>query len=53
MKLTVDELLRSKIRDREKIAEAARHIDAFRRKYGKPSKGCDSVSLIRKLRETR
>jgi len=53
MKLSVDELLRSKIRDREKIAEAARHIDVFRRKHGKPPKGFDSVSLIRKLRDTR
>lgn len=53
MKVTVDELLRSKIRDREKMADAAHRIDEFRRKYGNPPKGFDSVSAIRKLRESR
>ena len=50
MKLSVDELLRSKVRDREKIARAIRDIDRLRRKA---TPGWDSVKMIRKIRESR
>lgn len=50
MKLTVDELLRSKVRDREKMAKASRAIDRLRRK---PPLGWDTVAILRKLREAR
>ena len=53
MKLTVDEVFRSKIRDRAKMVEAARRIDDFRRQHGKPPKGFDSVKAIRQLRDAR
>jgi len=50
MKLTIDELLRSKIRDREKIRRAIHAIDRLRRKA--PA-GWNSVDVLRRLRETR
>ncbi len=50
MKLTVDQLLRSKIRNRAKIAQAIHAIDRLRRK----SPACwRSVEILRKLRESR
>lgn len=50
MKLTVDELLRSKVRDRAKIVRAIHAIDRLRRK---PPAGWDSVEILRRLREKR
>jgi len=50
MRLTVDELLRSKVRDREKIGRAIQAIDRLRRKA--PA-GWNSVEVLRRLRETR
>ncbi len=50
MKLTVDELLRSKIRNRERIAKAIEAIDRLRRKA---PPGWDTVEILRKLREAR
>jgi len=50
MKLTVDQLLRSKVRDREKILRAIHAIDRLRRKA--PA-GWNSVHVLRKLRESR
>lgn len=46
-------LLEARLKDHAKMEEAARRMDAFRRKYGKPTKGFDSVTLLRKLRENR
>ena len=50
MKLTVDDLLRSKIRNRERILRAIRAIDRLRRK-ARP--GWNSTEVLRKLRESR
>ena len=50
MKLSVEELLRSRVRDREKIARAIHAIDRLRRKA--PA-GWKSVEILRRLRETR
>ena len=50
MKLSVEELLRSKVRDREKIARAIHAIDRLRRRA--PA-GWKSVEILRRLRETR
>jgi len=50
MKLIVEELLRTKVRDREKIAKAVHAIDRLRRKA--PT-GWSSVQILRRLRETR
>lgn len=46
-------LLEARFKDPKAMAAAARRMDDFRRKYGKPTKGFDSVTLLRKLRETR
>jgi hypothetical protein len=50
MKITVDELLRSKIRNREKIVRA---IHAIKRLCRKAPHGWDTVAVIRRLRENR
>jgi hypothetical protein len=50
MKLTVDALLRSKVRDRQKISRAIHAIDRLRRKA--PA-GWSSVEVLRRLREKR
>jgi len=46
-------LLQTRLKDRDAMATAAKRIDAFRRKYGKPSKGFDTITLLRKLRQSR
>ena len=46
-------LFEARLKDRTKMEEAARRMDAFRRKYGKPAKSFDTVTLLRKLRESR
>lgn len=50
MKLSVDELFRSKVRNREKILRTIHAIDRIRRK---PPAGWNSVAILRKLREQR
>jgi len=50
MRHPVDEFLRSKVRNREKIARAAQAIDRLRRK---PPRGWNAVAVLRKLREAR
>jgi hypothetical protein len=50
MKQPIDEFLRSKVRDRKKIARAVQTIDRLRRK---PPAGWNSVDVLRKLREAR
>ncbi len=50
MKLTVDELLRSRVRNREKITRAIHAIDRLRRKA--PA-GWRSADVLRRLREQR
>ncbi len=50
MKLSVDDLLRSKVRNRARMARAAEAIDRLRRK---PPPGWDTVEVLRRLREKR
>ena len=52
-KLTIEQLLKSRVRDREAMRKASARIDAFRKKYGQPEAGFDSVKILRHLRETR
>jgi len=52
-RLTVEEVLTSRVRDRERMRRAARHMDELRKRCGKPEKGFDSVSVLRRLRESR
>ena len=46
-------LLQARLKDREAMVAAARRMDAFRQKYGRPTKRFDTVTLLRKLRASR
>ena len=52
-KLTIEQLLKSRVRDREAMRKASARIDAFRKKYGQPEAGFDSVKILRHIRESR
>jgi hypothetical protein len=52
-KLTVERFIKSRIRNRASIRKASAWIDAFRKKYGRPTRGFNSVKALRKLRESR
>ena len=52
-KMSVAELLESRVRDREAMRTAARHMDELRKRCGKPEKGFESVTVLRKIREAR
>jgi hypothetical protein len=52
-RFTVEELITSRVRDREAMRKAARHMDVLRKRCGKPEKGFDSVAILRKIREAR
>jgi len=53
VKMTLEQFLTSRIRDREMMRKASARLDAFRKKYGKPEAGFDSVKILRKLRDSR
>lgn len=53
MRLTIDELLKSRLRNRQAMRQASSRIDAFRKRYGRPEEGFDSVKILRHLREAR
>jgi hypothetical protein len=52
-KMTVEMFIQSRLKDREAMRKAATRIDAFRKKYGRPEAGFDSLSILRKLRAAR
>ena len=52
-KMSLDELIESRVRDRDLMRKAARHMDELRKRCGKPEKGFDSVTILRKIREAR
>ena len=52
-KLTVEQFIKSRLRDVEAMRKAARHMDTLRKRCGKPEQGFDSVSVLRKIREAR
>jgi hypothetical protein len=52
-KMSATELLESRLRDRDVMRRAARHMDALRKRCGKPEKGFDSLAVLRKIREAR
>ena len=52
-KLTVEQFIKSRVRDREAMRRASARIDAFRKQYGRPAAGFDSLKILRKLREAR
>jgi len=52
-KLTVEQFIKARLRDREAMRRASARIDAFRKKYGLPEAGFDSGKILRKLREAR
>lgn len=49
----LDTFIKTRLKDRAAMLRASRRIDEFRMKYGKPEKGFDSVTVIRKMRDTR
>ncbi|MBI3011776.1 MAG: hypothetical protein HYY58_04745 [Candidatus Omnitrophica bacterium] len=52
-KLTVEQFIKSRVRDREALRKASARLDAFRKKYGQPEAGFDSLKILRQLRELR
>ena len=52
-KMSVEQLIRSRVRNRAAIRKASDRIDAFRKRYGQPEAGFDSVAILRRLRESR
>ncbi|MDP3723217.1 MAG: hypothetical protein Q8R91_06965 [Candidatus Omnitrophota bacterium] len=52
-RLTVEQFIKSRVRDREVIRKASTRIDAFRKRYGQPEAGFDSVKILRQLRAAR
>jgi len=49
----LDTFIKVRLKDRVAMLRASRRIDEFRKKYGKREKGFDSVSMIRKMRDSR
>ncbi len=52
-KMTIEQFTKSRVKDREVMRRAARHMDELRQRCGKPERGFDSVSVIRKIRAAR
>ena len=52
-KMTVEQLVKSRLKNDQMILKASSRIDAFRKKYGQPQTGFHSLKILRKLRETR
>jgi len=52
-RLTIEQFIKSRVRDREAMRKASARIDAFRKKYGRPEAGFDAVKILRQLREAR
>lgn len=52
-KMTAEQLMKSRVRNRDAMRKASARIDAFRKRYGQPEAGFDSVRILRKLREGR
>lgn len=50
-KMSVTEFLESRVRDREAMRQAARHMDELCKRCGKPEKGFDSLVVLQKIRE--
>jgi len=48
--LTVEQFIKSRVKDREAMRKASARIDAFRKQYGQPEAGFDSLKILRKLR---
>jgi hypothetical protein len=52
-RLTLEQFIKSRVRDREAMRKASARIDAFRKKYGQPEAGFDSAKILRQFREAR
>ena len=52
-KLTVEQFIKSRVKDHEAMRRASTRIDAFRKKYGQSVRGFDSLKILRKLRASR
>lgn len=49
-KKRIENLLKARLKDKIAMLRAAHGIDALRRKFGKPSSGFDSLSVLRHIR---
>ena len=49
-KRRIENLLKARLKDKVAMLRAGRGIDALRRKFGKPSEGFDSLSVLRHIR---
>ena len=47
--LTIEQFIESRVRDREAMRRAARHMDELRKRCGKPEKGFNSVEVLRNM----
>lgn len=52
-RFSVEQFIKSRVRNRGAIQRASARIDAFRKKFGHPEAGFDSVKILRQLREAR
>jgi len=49
----INEILESRLRDREAMRKASHRMDELRRRCGKAEKDFNSVAVLRKIREAR
>ena len=52
-RLTLEQFIKSRVKDREAMRKASLRLDAFRKRYGQPEAGFDAVKILRHLREVR
>ena len=51
--ISIEDFVKSKLKDRRAMVRASKAIDEFRKTYGKVEKGFNSVEIIRKMRDNR
>lgn len=49
----IENLLRARLKDKGAQRRSSRAIEVLRRRFGKPSAGFDSLSVLRQLRSAR
>ncbi len=51
--IKLEDFVKNRLKDRHAMLEASKRIDEFRKKYGRITRGFDSVEIIRKMRDAR
>lgn len=49
----INNIIESKIKDKENIIKASHKIDEIREKFGNVKNGIDSTTILRKIRDSR